>query len=105
MTSWTVALQVHLSVEFFRQEYWSLGLQFPPPGDLPTPGIEPASPVSPALLADSLPTELSLLYLKHFQESVRTMARDIKLKIKYMFLLCRGVFSLLRTKETNCISC
>ena len=29
---------------FPRQEYWS-GLPFPPPGDLPDPGIEPASPV------------------------------------------------------------
>ena len=32
---------------FFRQEYWS-GLPFPSPGDLPTPGIEPVSPVSSA---------------------------------------------------------
>ena len=39
---------------FSRQEYWS-GLPFPPPGDLPDPGIEPASPVSPALQADSFP--------------------------------------------------
>ena len=29
----------------------------PPPGDLPGPGIEPATPVSPALQADSLPAE------------------------------------------------
>ena len=43
---------------FFRQEYWS-GLPFPPPGDIPDPGIEPASPVSPVLQADSLPTEPS----------------------------------------------
>ena len=28
---------------FPRQEYWS-GLPFPPPGDLPDPGIEPVSP-------------------------------------------------------------
>ena len=27
---------------FSRQEYWS-GLPFPPPGDLPNPGIEPTS--------------------------------------------------------------
>ena len=33
---------------FSRQEYWS-GLPYPPPGDLPTLGIEPASPVSPVL--------------------------------------------------------
>ena len=36
-------------------EYWS-GLPFPPPGDPPDPGIEP---MSPALQADSLPTEPS----------------------------------------------
>ena len=35
---------------FSRQEYWN-GLSFPPPGDLPEPGIETASP---ALQADSL---------------------------------------------------
>ena len=37
-----------------QQEYWS-GLSFPPPGDLPNLGIKPASPVAPALQADSLP--------------------------------------------------
>ena len=31
------------SMEFSRQEYWG-GLPFPPPGDLPDPGIEPESP-------------------------------------------------------------
>ena len=36
---------------FVRQEYWS-GLQFPSPGNLPDPGIEP---MSPAWQADSLP--------------------------------------------------
>ena len=40
---WTVAHQASLSMEFFRQEYWS-GLLFRPPGGLPDPGIEPASP-------------------------------------------------------------
>ena len=38
---------------FPRQEYWS-GLPFPSPGDLPNPGIAPSSP---ALQADSLPSE------------------------------------------------
>ena len=36
-----------------------VGCHFPPPGDLPDPGIEPASPVSPALQDDSLPAEPS----------------------------------------------
>ena len=40
-------------MEFSRQEYWS-GLPFPSPGDLPNPGIETGSP---ALQADTLPTE------------------------------------------------
>ena len=40
---WTEALQDPLSVEFSRQEYLS-GLPFSSPGDLPQPGIEPASP-------------------------------------------------------------
>ena len=32
-------------------------LPFPSPGDLPDPGIELVSPVSPALQANSLPAE------------------------------------------------
>ena len=40
--------QVPLSVGFSRQEYWS-GLLFPPPGDLPDPGIQPTFLVSLAL--------------------------------------------------------
>ena len=43
VTLWTVAQQAPLSMRFSRQEYWS-GLLCPPPGDLPDPGIEPASP-------------------------------------------------------------
>ena len=39
---------------FSRQEYWNV-LPFPPPEDLPDPGIEPTSPVSPSLQVDSLP--------------------------------------------------
>ena len=52
--SWTVARQVPLSMEFSRQEYCS-GLPFPPPGDLPNPGIELTSSAAPALQVDSLP--------------------------------------------------
>ena len=55
-TLWTMTCQAPLSVEFPRQEYWS-GLPFPPPEDLPHPGIELSSPMSSALQADSLPTE------------------------------------------------
>ena len=41
-------LQAPLSMVFSRQEYWS-GLTCPPPLDLPDPGIEPESLMSPAL--------------------------------------------------------
>ena len=52
-TSWTIAHQPPLSVEFSRQAYWS-GLPFPSPGDLPNSGIERGSPT---LQADYLPSE------------------------------------------------
>ena len=48
VTPKAVAHQSPLSTEFFRQEYKSR-LSFPPPGDLPDLGIEPASLMSPAL--------------------------------------------------------
>ena len=48
-----VARQVSLSLEFFRQEYWS-GLPFPSPGDLLDPGIKSRSPT---LQVDSLLSE------------------------------------------------
>ena len=54
-TPWTVAYQAPPSMGFSRRGCWS-GLPFPSPGDLPDPGIKPGSP---ALQADSLPTELS----------------------------------------------
>ena len=39
----TIVRQAPPSMGFSRQEYWS-GLPGPPSGDLPDPGIEPASP-------------------------------------------------------------
>ena len=45
VTPWTVAHQAPLFTGFPRQEYWS-GLPFPPPEDLPNPGIKPESCVS-----------------------------------------------------------
>ena len=44
-----IAHKAPLSMGFSGQEYWS-GLPFPPPGDLPDPGIKPWSP---ALQAES----------------------------------------------------
>ena len=48
-----ILCQSPLSMEFSTQEYWS-GLPFPSPRDLPDPGIKPESP---ALQANSLPSE------------------------------------------------
>ena len=48
-----VAFQAPLSMEFSSQEYWR-GYPFLSPGDLPDPGIKPRTP---ALQADSLPSE------------------------------------------------
>ena len=48
-TTWTVARQAPLSMEFSRQESWS-GLPLPPPWDLPDPGMEPTSLTCPALV-------------------------------------------------------
>ena len=72
-TPWTVACQALLSMGFSRQEYWS-GLPSPSPGDLPDPRIESGSP---ALQADSLPTELwgqpwyIINYLKIWQHKTK----------------------------------
>ena len=55
-TLWTVAYQDPPSMGFSRQEYWS-EVPFPSPGDLPNPGMESWSPVSPVLQADALPSE------------------------------------------------
>ena len=50
---WTVADQAPPSMEFSRQEYWSV-LPCPSAGDLSNPGINPGSP---AFQADTLPSE------------------------------------------------
>ena len=52
-TPWTGAYQAPQFMESSKQEYWS-GLPFPSPRDLPDPGIKP---MSPALQADTLPSE------------------------------------------------
>ena len=54
VTPWIVTCQATLSMRFSRQKYWSR-LPFPPPGDLPDPGVEFASSVAPALQVDSIP--------------------------------------------------
>ena len=59
-------------MRFSRQEYWS-GLPFPPPGDLPDPGIEPGSP---ALQADALLSEGFKYYIKTKEKSLKIVNKD-----------------------------
>ena len=65
-TPGTIARQAPLFMGFSRQEYWSR-LPFPPPGDLPDPGIKCAFP---ALQADSLsiepPREVICIYKLYY---------------------------------------
>ena len=62
------ACQAPLSVELFRQEYWS-GLQFPAPGHLPNPGTDPVSPASPALAGGFCITRTTWEALGKFKHS------------------------------------
>ena len=48
VTTWSVAHQAPLSMEFSRQEYWN-GLPFPTPGNLPDPGIKTVCLACPTL--------------------------------------------------------
>ena len=76
VTPWTSAHQASLSMGFSRLEYWR-GFLFPSPEDLPDPGIEPGSP---ALQADSLPTEL----LRNSQEIFKWV---IYIGVLYLFFM------------------
>ena len=67
VTPWTVARQVPLAMGSSRQEYWS-GLPFPPP-DLPSPGMEPVSLVSPALAGSFFTTSTTWEVPKPYRQS------------------------------------
>ena len=77
-TSWTAAYKAPPSMGFSRQEYWG-GLPFPSPGGLPNPGIEPRSP---ALQADTLPSEPPgkpsghLIYVKESKNILTQWKKD-----------------------------
>ena len=60
-TPWTVAHQAPLSMGFPRQEYWS-GLPCPPPGDLPNPGTESASPALAGEFFTTVPSGKPLIF-------------------------------------------
>ena len=68
-TSWMVTHQTPLSMGFSRQENWS-GLPFPLPEDLPDPGIEPTTLISPALAGGFFTTEPAQFSSVQFSRSV-----------------------------------
>ena len=68
-TLWTVAHQALLSMGFSRQEYWS-GFPCPLPGDLPDPGTQPVSLMSPALADGFYSTSTTWEALTHDESSV-----------------------------------
>ena len=70
------------------QEYWS-GLPFPSPGDLPDPGIEPRSP---ALQADSLPSESP-------GKPSEVSQRQILYDIYFFFFVAENTIRTLQTRE------
>ena len=73
-TSWTVARQASLSMEFSRQEYWS-GLPCPPPGDLPDPGIRMSGA---SLLSEGTYLQgLSLLYVSLLAWILKSLYRSL----------------------------
>ena len=87
-TPWSIAQQSPLSMGFLRQKYWS-GLQFPSPGNLPEPGIEPRSL---PLRADSLPSELPAKPIKvewalRVQHSSNRFSVSMKWNIREFSLL------------------
>ena len=77
-TPWTVAHQAPPSMGFSRQEYWS-GLPLPSPGDLPDPGIEPASLMSPALGGRFFTTNATWETLYYFSpmSPLRNLEKDV----------------------------
>ena len=72
LTPWTVACHVSLSIGFSRQEYWSM-LPCPPAGDLPDPGVEPVSLVSPALAGGFFTISDTFFFFFSFAQSCQTL--------------------------------
>ena len=93
--------QAPLSVEFSRLEYWSW-LPCPPPGDLPNPGMEPTSLVSPPLAGGFFttgpPGKLEVFSSFKIQETFTSY--DFLKKIIYGF----KVYNLLRGQTNSNLS-
>ena len=76
-TLYTVAHQALLSVGFSRLEYWN-GLLCPPPRDLPDPGIESTSLMSPALADGFFTTSITWEAKINFQSNHSVMSDSLQ---------------------------
>ena len=84
-TQWTVAHQAPLSMGFSRQKY-RRGLPFHTPGDLPNPGIETASLISPPLAVEFFTTSVTWGARKtQYQQSSTTWRKMIQEYIIIVF--------------------
>ena len=85
---WTIAYQVPLSMALSKQEFWH-GLPFLSSGDLPDPGIEPASLVSPALAGRFFTTSAL-----HYQSLIRYSHQALikLLEALFSFLIWHSYF-------------
>jgi len=75
-TPWTVAYQAPLSMGFFPQEYCS-ALPFPPPGDLPDPGIESPCLATPALAGRLFTTTLEVKILNSSYQNIHFCSHSL----------------------------
>ena len=104
MTLWNPmdnAHQAPLSKGFSRQEYWS-GLPGPPPGNLPDPGTEPASPLSLALAGRFFTTSTTWYYWKRpwcYGPQCRRVRHD--LRISYLVKRFFSKITLIFTKHSQ----
>ena len=83
---WTIACQAPLSMGFPRQEYWS-GLVFPTSGDLPDPGIKPASPAASAALAGEFFTAEPLGKLTNYTSYSNSL--NISVQLPFLSSRCK----------------
>ena len=102
-TPWTAAHQVPLSMEFSQQEYWS-GLPWPPPGDLPDPGIEPRSSTLQADFFTIWATRKPLFSITEYFSSYQCIFIFINIYSNIMwyllFLYVNNVFWSRKSKKT-----
>ena len=103
VSSWIAALQASLSMGFSKQEYWS-GLLCPSPRDLPNPGIEPMSLMSPALAGRFFTTgaiwktqgsvSCSVVLLRLFATSRIIVCRLLSIHTRFTYIICSFINSL-----------